>query len=138
MRNIQRLSALVVACAILGACGGGGSGGYSTGPNNNPNNNPPNNNPPTGTQLTVANNYFTPSALAVPAGQAVTWTWNACSTDPYGTGQTCVSHGIVFDDGTTSPTQTDGTYSRTFTVKGTYPYHCAVHGTAMAGSITVQ
>jgi plastocyanin len=135
MRIIQRLSALVVASAILGACGGGGaSGGYSTGPNNNP----PNNNPPTGTQLTVSNNYFSPGTLAVPMGQAVTWTWNTCGSDPYGTGQTCVSHGIVFDDGTTSATQQDGSFSRTFTTKGTYPYHCSVHGVAMSGTITVQ
>jgi plastocyanin len=45
---------------------------------------------------------------------------------------------VTFDDGLSSPTQDQGSYSRTFSAAGTYNYHCAVHGAAMAGSITVQ
>jgi plastocyanin len=45
---------------------------------------------------------------------------------------------VVFDDGVSSGLQDQGTYSRTFTAAGTYPYHCAVHGLAMAGSVTVN
>jgi plastocyanin len=67
----------------------------------------------------------------------VTWTWNTCTGDGYG-GQTCVSHSVTFDDGVTSPTQDTGTYNRTFTAKGTYTYHCLVHGAAMTGTITVS
>ncbi|HEV2017684.1 MAG TPA: plastocyanin/azurin family copper-binding protein [Gemmatimonadaceae bacterium] len=87
--------------------------------------------------VSVINNAFTPASKTVPAGTAVVWAWNSCSGDIY-TGQTCVSHNIVFDDGVTSGLQDQGTYSRTFTVAGPYPYHCAIHPTVMSGSITVQ
>jgi plastocyanin len=79
----------------------------------------------------------------VAANTDVRWAWNSCTTsggDPYGGGgsETCVAHGVNFDDGISSPTQDQGTYTRTFTAPGTYNYHCAVHGAAMAGTITVQ
>jgi plastocyanin len=75
----------------------------------------------------------------VSAGGTVQWAWNSCSGgDIYGTGETCVAHDVVFDDGATSGQKSQGTYSRTFATAGTYPYHCAVHGAAvMAGSISV-
>jgi plastocyanin len=80
---------------------------------------------------------FTPGSKTVAVGTSVVWTWNTCSGDVY-TGQTCVAHNVVFDDGATSGLMDQGTYARTFSVAGTYPYHCAVHGLAMSGSITVQ
>jgi plastocyanin len=67
----------------------------------------------------------------------VTWTWNSCSSDGYG-GTTCVAHSILFDDGTASGSQSDGSWARTFTTAGTYKYHCTIHGAAMSGTITVQ
>jgi plastocyanin len=79
----------------------------------------------------------------VTANTAVRWAWNSCTGgggDPYGggSGEVCVEHGVNFDDGVSSPTQGQGTYTRTFTAPGTYSYHCAVHGAAMAGAVTVQ
>jgi plastocyanin len=75
----------------------------------------------------------------VTVGTTVKWAWNSCTSDPgYGTGETCVSHSVTFDDGTTSATQSQGTYERMFTAAGTYNYHCSIHGAAMTGSITVQ
>ena len=51
-----------------------------------------------------------------------------------------VIHTVTFDADTTimSAFQSSGTYARTFTVAGTYPYHCSIHGKAMTGVITVQ
>jgi len=134
MRFAQRWSALAVFATCLAACSGGG-GGYTTSPNDN---NPPSNNPPSGTALKVMNNRYSPSALSVTAGQTVTWTWDTCSTDPYGGSDACVTHSVLFDDGAASEVQSTGTYSRTFANKGTFPYHCTIHGTAMSGSIIVQ
>lgn len=133
MRVIHGLSALAV-CVILAACGG--SSGYPTSNNNNNNNGGPHN----GSGVTVGNNDFAPGSLSVTAGQTVTWTWDACTGyDPY-TGQpgTCVTHGVTFDDGAHSDLQSQGTYSRTFATKGSFAYHCPVHGAAMSGTITVQ
>ena len=136
MRTRYVLIAAVLAAA--NACGGGG-GDSSTAPRNN--NPPAGNTPPPVDGISVNNNAFSPSTKTVAAGTAVSWAWNSCvnTGDPYGgTGETCVAHGVDFDDGISSPTQDKGTYSRTFTAAGTYNYHCAVHGSAMQGTITVQ
>lgn len=58
---------------------------------------------------------FTPSVIEVPAGSTVTWTF-ASRTE----------HNVVFD-GLASPTQTTGTWSRTFDEPGSYPYLCSLH-----------
>ena len=130
-RNVCIALALISASA----CGGGGD---STAPNNQPSGNTPT---PSG-GISVTNNSFSPSTKTVAASTAVQWAWNSCTGggDPYGGGggEVCVEHGVNFDDGTSSPTQGQGTYIRTFTAPGTYNYHCAVHGAAMAGVITVQ
>ncbi len=119
---------IALALISAAACGGGGSTGTTTQPIRNT---PP---PPGG--ISVTNNAFTPASKTVPVNTAVQWAWNSCTGDGY-SGQICVSHGVNFDDGTNSLTQNQGTYSRTFTAAGTYNYHCAVHGPAMSGSITV-
>ena len=122
---------VVLALASLAGCGGGG-GSSSTGPNNNPVNNPP---PANG--ISVTNDAFTPSTKTVQVGASVQWTWDTCTGDPY-SGQTCGSHSVTFDDGTGSATQDHGSFSKTFSTAGTYNYHCAIHGAAMTGKITVQ
>ncbi|HEV7704692.1 MAG TPA: plastocyanin/azurin family copper-binding protein [Gemmatimonadaceae bacterium] len=125
---------LVLAAAV--ACGGGGSAssdGGVTGPVNNP---PPANG--STTALTVTNNKFTPAHDSVAVGSTLTWTWNSCTGDGYG-GSMCTSHSVQFDDaGGSSEIQDSGTFSRTFASAGTYTYHCAVHGAAMAGTVIVK
>ncbi|MDQ6872132.1 MAG: plastocyanin/azurin family copper-binding protein [Gemmatimonadota bacterium] len=116
-----------VAIVCLFGC----SGSSATSPVTQNVNTPP---PPGG--VSVTNNAFTPSSQTVSVGSAVQWAWNSCSGDVY-SGQTCVSHNVVFDDGVSSGLKSQGTYSRTFATAGTYPYHCSVHGPAMSGSITV-
>jgi plastocyanin len=123
---------LALAVVSLYACGGGG-GSTSPPVNNNP---PPGNTPPPAGGISVSNNTYSPSTKSVAVGATVQWSWNTCANDPY-YGQSCVSHSVTFDDGTTSPTQDQGTFSRTFNAAGTYAYHCVVHGSAMAGTITV-
>jgi plastocyanin len=113
---------VALAVASLSACGGGYSS--SAPPNNGGVNTPP---PVGGITATKT----------VAVGTTVQWAWNSCTGDAY-SGQICVSHSVTFDDGTTSATQSQGTYNRMFGTAGTYPYHCSVHGTAMSGSITVQ
>jgi plastocyanin len=123
----------VVALAGVFACGGGGGGSNATGPVIQPGGGV---NPPPDV-ITVSNDNFSPASKTVAAGTQVSWNWNTCSGDVY-TGQTCVAHSVTFDDGVTSPTQDKGTFARTFTAPGTYAYHCAVHGAAMTGTITVN
>jgi len=81
-----------------------------------------------GNATSVGNNFFSPADRTVAPGTTVTWEWAADA----------VQHNVTFDDGQASPTQSSGTYSRTFTSAGTYPYHCTIHGAAvMHGTITV-
>ena len=135
MRLAARMTLLLIVAAV-------GCGGSSTSPNyggntttgNNP---PPPPSPSTSNSITVRNNFFDPSATTVPVNTKVTWTWDACSNDGYG-GQSCTSHGIVFDDGSSSGSQTQGSWSRMFAAAGTYKYHCSVHGTSMSGTVVVQ
>ena len=126
-----RIVCIALALLSVAACGGAGG---STAPGNQQTGNTA---PPAG-GISVTNNAFSPSAKTVTVGTDVKWAWNTCSSDYYSGGQTCVGHSVTFDDGTTSPTQDQGTFNRAFAVAGTYNYHCSVHGAAMSGSITVQ
>lgn len=113
---MYRLSLL--ACAgLLTGLGCGGSGGPS-GPSGGG-----------GNTVTVGNNFFSPASLSVSPGTTVTWTW----------ANGAVSHNVTFDDaGPNSPTQSSGSFQRTFASSGTYPYHCTIHGAAvMAGTVSV-
>lgn len=123
---------LALTVAAVCACGGSGGSG-STAPNNPP---PGNTTTPSG-GVSVTNDAFAPGTKTVAVGTTVKWAWNSCTGDSY-SGQTCTSHSVTFDDGVTSPTQDQGTFERSFSVAGTYNYHCSIHGTAMSGSITVQ
>ena len=89
--------------------------------------------PVTGSAVQVGNDFFSPATLTVSAGTTVTWTWAAGAT----------SHSV---ESTGSPSFTSSsimsgggsTYSFTFNTAGTYHYDCAVHGSAMSGTIIVQ
>ena len=129
-RNVCIALALISASA----CGGGGDGATNPPP-------PSGNTPPPAGGISVQNNLFSPSSRTVTPGTSVTWSWNSCTStgDPYGGGgEVCIDHGVNFDDGTSSPTQDKGSYVRKFNTAGVYNYHCAIHGTAMAGVVTVQ
>ena len=141
-----RRVALTTMALALSACGGASTdSGYSTGPSTTPTQptTPSNPTPPAGVptnSVTVATQSFDPPSITVSVGATVNWEWNSCSGDGYGGYSTCVSHTIVFDDGSgiSSATQSTGTFSRTFNAAGTFKYHCAIHGQSMSGQVTVQ
>jgi plastocyanin len=136
------LSLAAIGIVIAAACGGGG-GTTTTGPGNNtpPGGGNNNNNPNT---VTLVDSSFTPANITIKAGQTVTWQWTACTDTTggygYGNGYACVTHQIMFDDGsgTVSPKQNQGTFNRTFSATGTFKYHCTVHGSYMSGQIVVE
>ena len=131
------------AAATLAACGGSGGGSsYPSSPStpNTPTAPATPTNPASTNAVTVNDGSFSPGTITVPAGTTVTWTWPSCSGgDGYGGYGTCVSHNIMFDDGSnvTSGVQSEGTFARTFANKGTFKYHCTIHGTGMSGQINV-
>jgi copper binding plastocyanin/azurin family protein len=124
-----------IALASLAACGGytasgpygGGTGGgqggggpvgaVTLGP---------------GIQFVSSHNGSQNSAVdTIPVGGTVTWTWTGS-----------LPHGVE-SMGSSSFSSSgiktgSGTYAVKFTAPGTYQYDCAVHGTAMTGTIVVQ
>lgn len=142
MRQTRLVACFALATA-LAACGGGGSSALSTSPGGNTNPSGGGTTPAPSNLVTLANLTFSPNTITVSAGSTVNWKWNDCSGgDGYGGGYTtCVSHNVTFDDGTAiaSTTQDQGTFSRTFATKGTYKYHCTIHGAmGMTGEVVVQ
>ncbi len=85
-------------------------------------------NPPEG-DIIVGNNFFNPTAFNASAGAPVVWAWAAGAVD----------HNVTFDDDAPgSATQSSGTFQRTFSDAGGYPYHCTIHGEAvMSGVVNV-
>ena len=122
---MRSLSFAIGALSLIVAagCGGGSDNGNAspTGPGNGGGGSGA-----TSNDVTVGDNFFSPSATTVPVG-SVTWTWSGS-----------MSHNVTFDDGNASPTQASGTYTRRFSAAGTYSYHCTIHGAAMSGTITVK
>ncbi len=72
-----------------------------------------------------------PAVDTIPVGGTVTWTWTGSL--PHSVESMGSSTFSSSDIKTGS-----GSYAIKFTAPGTYQYDCAVHGTAMTGTIVVQ
>ena len=123
---------LTIGLASLAACGGnygtgsgGGSGGGGGGPAGSVTVGP-------GIQFVSGHDGTTnPAVNTIAVGGTVTWTWTGSlphSVQSVGT-PSFASSGILTGS---------GTYAVTFPVAGTYRYNCAVHGSAMTGTIVVR
>lgn len=77
-------------------------------------------------QVSIIDSSFSPSTVTVAVGSTVTWTNNDT-----------MAHSVVVD-GVVSPTlQTGQTFTHTFSVSGSFDYHCGIHP-SMTGSVIVQ
>jgi len=130
MRN-RFILFLAPALIAIVSCGGGG-GGSNSPPSNNPTGPTVPTTPTTPTpqatdKVTVADNQFTPPDIQVSPGTTVTWTWAQGASD----------HNVSFSDGATSGNKSSGTFTRTFSSAGTFPYSCTLHP-GMTGTVTVK
>jgi plastocyanin len=84
--------------------------------------------------ISAHNGTANPAVDTVAAGATVTWTWTnneGFSHSVQSQGSTAFASSPIMDG--------DGqTYAVTFSTPGTYQYDCAVHGTAMSGTIVVR
>jgi plastocyanin len=117
----------IMALCILISCNKS-SNMYSSNPS-------PSSNPGKGTNaVTISGMAFSPVSITVAVGTTVTWTNNDSVA------HTVTSDTGVFDSGSITATggySGGGTYSYTFTVAGTYNYHCTIHP-MMTAKIIVQ
>ena len=96
--------------------------------------------PVTGGSLTVVmrNLAFNSSMLTIHVGQTVVWRNDDgvphTTTSGSCMGSTCTPSG-VWDSGTLNPGQS---FSHQFTMMGTFPYFCRIHGAMMQGTIVVM
>ena len=92
-----------------------------------------------GATVTVANLSFTDtgsgtSTTTINVGDTVTWTWMS-GTHSTCSGGACPANTV---DPWDSTVKSGGTFSKQFNTPGTFHYWCAVHTTAMMGTIVVQ
>ena len=140
----------MIALAVLAGCGGytasgpygggggGGGGGYGGGGGGGGGGGPVG-------SVTVGNNgqivfisahnsTANPAVDTVAVGATVTWTW----TNNLGVSHSVQSQGSTAFASSPIMSGSGQTYAVTFTAPGTYQYDCAVHGTAMTGTIVVR
>lgn len=91
---------------------------------------PPVKAPSTASVTANLNNTYTPATVTISKGGTVTWT------------NMGGFHDVVFDDGSFrepfEPLPIPWTVTRSFPVKGTFGYHCSVHGASgMTGVVRV-
>ena len=72
---------------------------------------------------------YAPSTITIHVGDALTW------TNADGATHSATANDGLFDTGLLSTGMTSTPI--TFSTPGTYPYHCRVHGLAMAGAVIV-
>ena len=121
MRAVRRpalvLAPVALAAAVvLAGCGsdeGGGGGAAAT--------------PVAGvTQVAATDNRFSPGAIQVPAGTAVTWRFE----DRF------VPHDVTGEGWGSGEPRRKGSVTHTFARPGTYPYRCTLHD-GMDGRVVV-
>ena len=86
-------------------------------------------------QFTSAHNGSrNPAVDTIGVGGTATWTWDANSGAYAGHSVRSVGSTRF----TSSAVKSSGTYAVTFDTVGVYQYDCAVHGSAMTGTIVVR
>ena len=85
--------------------------------------------------VSVNSNFFQPSTLTIQVGDQVIWTQVSGAHNVNGTQGTFPNNPTSFSSGAVAGG--NWTYSFTFTIPGTYSYHCDPHA-GMDGTIVVQ
>ena len=119
---VGTIAVTIASCGGVGltSSNGNGGGGGNPGPT---------------VSVTIQENGYAPNVMTIAVGTKVNWTNAGTSA------HTVTSDSSGFDSGALAaprPNMTGGLFQVTFTVRGTYTYHCSFHPATMRGSITVQ
>jgi plastocyanin len=114
-RPLPLVPLALAAAHVLAGCGGGGEAGAAAAA------------PVTGvTRVAAKDSRFTPPAIQVAAGTAVTWSFE----DGF------VPHDVAGDGWRSGDPQRKGTFTHSFDRPGTYTYRCTLHD-GMTGRVVV-
>ena len=80
-------------------------------------------------EVLVKDNFYSPALKTTAQGTTVQWLWSGVRPHSV-TDRTAMQ---LF----ASPVQTAGSFPFKFNAAGIYPYYCVVHGTGMAGRVSV-
>ncbi|HWC75426.1 MAG TPA: plastocyanin/azurin family copper-binding protein [Gemmatimonadales bacterium] len=79
----------------------------------------------------IVDNAYQPNVVNIQRGGVVIWVWDSSAT----------LHNVTFSDPLLAPqnsqTVSRGTHTVTFSVPGTFDYHCTIHS-EMTGSVVVH
>jgi plastocyanin len=123
--------ALLIAATVAG-CGGGGAGGYSSPASPSPSPAP---GPVVAADVTITilgmngSNSYSPNPVTAKVGQTVAWR-NADSL-----AHTATADAGGFDTGSIAAGASSNPIA--MNAAGRFPYHCAIHGFTMVGTLTV-
>jgi plastocyanin len=130
-RMTLTIGGLLLVAATLGGCGGSSSYTSPISPTPTPTPTPN----PGGASVTITivgmngNLSYSPNPATVQVGQTVAW-FNADSL-----AHTATADAGAFDTGTLNAGATSSPIA--MTTAGSFTYHCAIHGFAMTGTLTV-
>ena len=86
-------------------------------------------------KVSIQNFAFSPNTITVVIGENNTVTWTNMDSTTHTVTSTSVPSGAQsYNSGNLAP---GGTFTNTFTVPGTYTYHCSIH-TYMTGKVIVK
>jgi plastocyanin len=120
MRRVTGLAVAIVAGASLALAGGAGAVTSKK---------------PVHKSVKVADDFFSPKKLSVPAGSTITWKWSSANSDTHDVYLSKRPKGVkrFHSDSAAS----DFSYKRKLSKKGTYTFVCTFHED-MTQKITVR
>jgi plastocyanin len=86
----------------------------------------------------VADDFYSPTKVTIPANGKVTWTWQNTNSDSHNVTLTKGQKGVKKSDYKSNTASTHFRYTAKFVNPGTYQFHCTIHPTLMKMKVVVQ
>lgn len=87
--------------------------------------------------IDVRDDYFAPDVVNIESGDTILWVWDDLNHDPHNITLESGPPGIDRDDFRSANAAVGVTFTRTFTVPGTYHFRCSLHA-RMSLTVTVS
>jgi len=89
-------------------------------------------------QVTVADDYYAPTALTIKKGNKIRWNWSDANYDSHNVKLTKAPKGVKKTDFKSATGAIGINFSRKFTVPGKYHFICTLHSSVMTMDVKVK